>query len=139
MWEKSRSMKRALCLVFVAAAALLAAPAAHARLAVLAVNCGSGKYKPKQIVFACADAGSMVVELRWSSWGGDVARARGRYRWNDCRPACAGGTIRYVRARVRLERPKPCAGKSRRYYQRAVVSRADGRRFAVKLGCPWSI
>jgi hypothetical protein len=47
--------------------------------------------KPSSLVLSCADANSMLKELRWSDWGDATAYATGQITWNDCSPTCVSG------------------------------------------------
>jgi len=44
--------------------------------------------------------------LRWLSWGGPIAIARGFAWLNDCRPYCARGRFHRHKAIVRVRRPR---------------------------------
>ncbi|MHB1087694.1 MAG: hypothetical protein ACYC19_02890 [Acidimicrobiales bacterium] len=47
---------------------------------------------PSSLVLTCADANTLVKDLKWSGWGEPTATATGLGSWNDCTPNCAGGT-----------------------------------------------
>jgi hypothetical protein len=59
------------------------------------IDCGSHQpvVKPNNIIFACADAGLVVDDIHWSSWGPDVAEGDGTEHRNLCQPNCAEGTF----------------------------------------------
>lgn len=65
-----------------------------------------------------------LERLEWSDWGGETAEARGRLAVLECNPNCASGSVRMVRAVVRLSVPVDCP--EGRFYDRAVVT-TDGR------------
>ncbi|MBW4076970.1 MAG: hypothetical protein HIU84_00345 [Acidobacteria bacterium] len=46
---------------------------------------------PSSMVLTCADANTLVKNLRWSGWGEPTATATGLGSWNDCTPNCASG------------------------------------------------
>ncbi len=46
---------------------------------------------PSSMVLTCADANTLVKNLRWSGWGQPTATATGVGSWNDCTPDCASG------------------------------------------------
>lgn len=80
-------------------------PQAAGRTRVLA-NCTHLAVKPRRVVVACADGGIYVVFRHYRSWRHLVARGRGVYSFNDCKPSCAGGTFHHYRgARLRLGHP----------------------------------
>ena len=99
--------------------------------------------KPRQLHPFSADDNAYLYGLRWRSWGGPRAYAKGKAAVNDCEPYCAAG--RFVRrrgARATLYRLMPggCAGKPANYYTRARLRFPRGlglRPFTVKLvrGC----
>ena len=47
--------------------------------------------QPRQLVASCADANSLVANLKWTKWGDVTAYATGTGRWNDCTPTCVAG------------------------------------------------
>src|SRR5690348_12996309 len=57
-------------------------------------DCKTATFEPKQIVLACADLGSLVQDLTWTSWSSTKATATGTWVYNDCTPDCAGGHSR---------------------------------------------
>src|SRR5262249_46637903 len=50
----------------------------------------SGQF-PKYIDFS-ADAGNIVSDISWSSWGPQQAVGHGTWRYQDCVPSCAEGS-----------------------------------------------
>ncbi|MEU6406592.1 hypothetical protein [Streptomyces sp. NPDC046985] len=63
--------------------------------------------RPDAFILACGDGNSRLSSLRWSTWNGRTAVARGVNFVNDCKPYCAAGTFRSYPVEVRLERPEP--------------------------------
>ena len=51
------------------------------------------------------DGSVALAHLRWKSWGGSVARARGVLSASDCTPNCAQGHRTNRRAQVKLSSP----------------------------------
>ena len=104
-------------------------------------NCTGSKYKPRGILFACADGNFYVKRLRWKSWHTYRAKARGVYHFNDCKPDCAGGTFHKRRGRLLLRRRQWCPEVDRHVFKRARVTYNrpwHGRRkFSFKLFCPF--
>ena len=85
---------------------------------VLVSKCGAvGVQRPREIVLTCGDAGLLVQHMRWSTWGGRVAIARGDQFANDCDPACVSGTFHKTRVTVHLYKRRACPGRSHLYYR----------------------
>ena len=72
-------------------AACAAASSAQAGAVPVISDCGKFSAKPKEITLFCADAGAVLRNLSWSSWGGAKASATGIKSANDCSPNCAAG------------------------------------------------
>lgn len=80
-----------------------AAPAPNPNRTYVVDCAGELDYKPKQILFACADAGVYFGNIRWSKWNMNEAVGRGTLFYNTCEPSCAAGdVIRYKRVRIEL-------------------------------------
>jgi hypothetical protein len=104
---------------------------------VLVSECGQiGVQRPKEIVFTCADAGFRIEHLRWSSWGGKVAVARGTQMQNTCDPFCAAGNFRITAVTLRLFKRRVCPGRSHLYYLDGAIVEPSGKRTSVGLFCP---
>ena len=54
-------------------------------------DCRTPTLEPAEIVLACADYGSILERLHWTSWTSTRATAVGTYVYNDCSPNCAEG------------------------------------------------
>lgn len=106
------------------------------RIILASQSCRDGIRRPKAIVFACADFGLSIDHLRWSSWGGRVARGHGTYRYNDCDPYCAARHFHASPAEIHLYRRRRCPGRSHLYYQDATVIPAGGAARKLFVGCP---
>jgi hypothetical protein len=63
--------------------------------------------------------------LKWSSWGGAKAQARGVAHLLVCQPTCAEGTEQEIAATVVLSKPKTC-GRTRWYAKAAVTLDREG-------------
>ncbi len=81
--------------VLAACTTVAAATASSASSALKITNCTHAVTRPSSLVLACADANTLLRSLRWSSFGGATARARGNLEVNTCTPNCASG--RFVR------------------------------------------
>lgn len=57
------------------------------------------------VLYLTYDGAVVVKSVRWSSWGGSVARATGVYSASDCNPSCATGQRTNSQARVTLSSP----------------------------------
>lgn len=51
--------------------------------------------KPSTVTIACADAGTGVQDLHWTSWTSKLASGHGTFWQNDCTPNCAAGHFHY--------------------------------------------
>lgn len=60
--------------------------------------------EPTSILFS-ADGGNIVGGIRWASWTDRSAVGSGTWGYNDCQPACAGGTITHYPATIELSAP----------------------------------
>ena len=56
--------------------------------------------RPRALTIACADDGIALVDLRWSGWGAETARASGELQDNPCVPSCVAS--RQVQYPVRV-------------------------------------
>lgn len=83
-------------------------------------HCGQLEVKPADLVLSCADASTMLTDLRWTRWSNGSAKATGSYEVNDCSPTCVAGTTREYRAKVTLSVPKVQAGK--RVFTKATIT-----------------
>ena len=54
---------------------------------------GKAQVKPGTIALACADNGTGLTNLHWTSWTPQLASAYGTEWQNDCQPNCAQGHI----------------------------------------------
>jgi hypothetical protein len=85
--------------------------------------------KPKNYILTCADAGSVLAHLSWSSWTGEQAVATGVHQLNNCTPNCAEGKFISYPAVITLSRPEPLAGHpGETYFSRLTVRYTTGQR-----------
>lgn len=103
-------------------------------------NCLHLRYKPRYILFACADGGFYVRQTEWSSWHRFRATGHGVFHQNDCEPSCAGGTFHTVPGRIVLKDRMRCPEQHHYAFDRAVIT-FDGTllgRHRVRAGmfCP---
>ena len=75
-------------------------------------NCEILEQRPEQLTKYCADAGVLIYDIEWKSWGYDGAEGTGTYSENLCEPNCAEGerveakiegtrVLRYLNANTR--------------------------------------
>jgi hypothetical protein len=96
--------------VCVSALALAAVPAMSSTKVLFPANCGKPTYKPTKIVVTCGDANNQLVNIKWESYGTDVASGKATAKVNDCQPNCASGKPKNYPAVVDLKKPKNCGG-----------------------------
>jgi hypothetical protein len=89
------------------------------RVYVRGPGCDSETYRASTIIFFCADAGVIVTNIRYRSYGGSVATGTALQHANDCNPFCARGTISTARVTIRLSNVVRCEGTL--FYSRAVT------------------
>jgi hypothetical protein len=115
--RKDRQLSR---LIIIAAIALIATAAAQASSrGPFLNNCGKLVMHPKTFTIACGDGNYLVKSLKWSSWGGRAATARGKASVNTCKPTCAAGTFRSYAVKVTASRRTTC-GRHREYMRLTV-------------------
>jgi hypothetical protein len=104
-----RSLKVLALTIGAAALALaLTVPATGATKVLFPSNCGKPTYKPTKIVVTCGDANNVLVNVKWESYGTDVASGKATAKINDCEPNCAAGKVKNYPAVVDLKKPKDC-------------------------------
>jgi hypothetical protein len=54
-------------------------------------DCENLEQRPDQLTKFCADAGVLVYDIKWKSWGYNGAEGTGTYSENLCDPNCAEG------------------------------------------------
>ena len=107
----------------------------------LAADCRRAEFKPRQLMFACADGGYYVNRLTWESWHPFKARGRGLFHQNDCKPSCAGGEFHEEWGTLVLRHRQWCK-KIHRYvykfahvhYDESLLGESDE---SFKLYCPF--
>jgi hypothetical protein len=125
------------------AAALLAycVMAASAASTVKITNCIKASSRPQSLTLACGDGNTVLSGLRWSSFGGPSAQARGTLEANTCEPNCAAGKVVRYPVAVSATKVRKCKGGLRVYDK--VTLRFTGRTPSSSaglkhwtLGCP---
>jgi hypothetical protein len=124
-------------------AALLAygVMAASAASTVKITNCVKASAQPKNLTLTCGDGNTVLSGLRWSSFGGPSAQARGTFETNTCEPNCAAGKVVRYPVAVSATAVRKCKGGLRvynkltlRFTGRAPTSSKSFKRWS--LGCP---
>jgi hypothetical protein len=75
------------------------------------INClVKSQTRPSNFILTCADAGDVLAQLHWASWGSGAAFATGIEQINNCKPNCAAGKFINYPVLVNLWRPEPLRG-----------------------------
>ena len=79
-----------LIIIALTAGSVLAFGKSYAR-DIYTYNCELLEQRPEQLTKFCADAGVLVYDIKWKSWGYNGAEGTGTYSQNLCEPNCAEG------------------------------------------------
>jgi len=114
-------------------AVLASAAPAQARAAAprgdVIVNCaGRAQVRPSTYVLTCADGNDYLAGLRWVSWAGGAAFARGTEHVNDCIPNCAQGPFHAYPVLVTTWRAESRPGHAGQRYFSRLTEIYTGRR-----------
>jgi hypothetical protein len=114
---------------------------ASAASTVKITNCVKASSAPKTLTLACGDGNTVLSGLRWSSFGGASASARGTLKMNTCEPNCAAGKVVSYPVAVQASDQRNCKQGARvynkitlRFTGRAPKSANSLKRWT--LGCP---
>jgi hypothetical protein len=134
-------MRRALFLTLLLAGAIGLSALAKGNARRVVGDCSKSQVRPSSIRVGCANANLSLTRLRWSSFGGVTAHARGRYTYNSCRPDCARGHVISDPVLVVLSRAAICRDNFDDYRQAtvtfgAVRPEATPAVYALALACP---
>jgi hypothetical protein len=129
--------------VTLAAAVLVAAftISASAATSLKITNCNTASSRPKQFTLACGDGNTVLKGLKWSSFGGVTAQAKGTLEMNTCEPNCAEGKDVSYPVKLKATSPRTCK-KGLRVYNKLMIQftgRAPKSASILKrwtLGCP---
>jgi hypothetical protein len=81
------------------------------------INClFKSQTRPSNFILTCADAGDVLAQLHWVSWGSGAAFATGIEQINNCKPNCAAGKFINYPVLVNLWRPEPLRGHPGTFY-----------------------
>jgi hypothetical protein len=127
----------ALAVAIVAVGAIAAFAASPLKI----TNCNSASSRPKSLTLACGDGNTVLKGLKWSSFGGASAQAKGTLEMNTCEPNCAAGKDVSYPVSVKATSPRTCK-KGVRVYNKLTLKftgRAPKSAGSLKgwtLGCP---
>lgn len=65
-------------------------------------DCFQLQVRPSSLVYSCADGGSGLEHMHWTTWSSKLASGYGAYYANDCIPNCADGHFHTYQALVVL-------------------------------------
>jgi hypothetical protein len=100
-----------LAATMIASGAMSAAGASNTKI----TNCVKASSRPKTLTLTCGDGNTVLSGLRWTSFGGANANAKGTFETNTCEPNCAQGkTVRYP-VSVKATDPRNCKAGLRVY------------------------
>jgi hypothetical protein len=123
--------------VLVAAFAISASAAAPLKI----TNCDTASSRPKRFTLACGDGNTVLKGLKWSSFGGATAQAKGTLEMNTCEPNCAQGKDVSYPVKLKATSPRTCKNGLRVYNKLMIqfTGRAPRSASTLKrwtLGCP---
>ncbi len=87
----------------------------------------SPKYKPAQIIIACADGGDYVGAIQWHTWGGATATGSGVEHIKTCVPSCSESRFARYPVRLVLSKRRYCSKHTETEYRRLTVTFTDRR------------
>jgi len=133
--------------LLLASATLAAAIVAFAAISAFAAsplkitNCNQASSRPKSFTLACGDGNTVLKGLKWSSFGGATAQAKGTFTINLCEPNCAAGKAASFPVTVKASDPRNCKGGLRVYDKvtlkfKGKSPKTEGELNRWTLGCP---
>ena len=99
-----------LVLVFVVASDPSAAYRGHKVYVATNANAADARYRPHHF-WLSGDPTLLATKVKWTRYGGKVAKARGIGHANNCSPSCANGHFKKGKIRLRLSGPKKVCGR----------------------------
>jgi hypothetical protein len=127
----------ALAAVIVAVGAI----AAFASSPLKITNCNQASSRPKSLTLTCGDGNTVLKGLKWSSFGGASALAKGTFVINLCEPNCAAGKDASYPVTAKASGQRSCKKGLRVYSKLALqftgrAPKSAGRLKNWTLGCP---
>lgn len=128
-------------LALAAAIVAVGAIAAFAASPLKINNCVKASSRPKSLTLACGDGNTVLKGLKWSSFGGATAQAKGTFTINLCEPNCAEGKAASFPVTVKASDPRKCKGGLRVYNKvtlefKGTAPKSQGEENHWTLGCP---
>ncbi len=128
-------------LALAAAIVAVGAIAAFAASPLKINNCVKASSRPKSLTLACGDGNTVLKGLKWSSFGGATAQAKGTFTINLCEPNCAEGKAASFPVTVKASDPRKCKGGLRVYNKvtlkfKGTAPKSQGELNHWTLGCP---
>jgi hypothetical protein len=127
--------------ILIAVLLVYGAMVASAASTVKITNCVKASARPKNLTLACGDGNTVLSGLRWSSFGGPSAQARGTLKMNTCEPNCAAGKVVSYPVAVSATAIRKCKAGLRVYnkvtlrFTGSAPSASSGLKHWT-LGCP---
>ena len=138
-----RSYNRHIPRIGIIAAILVAAfaTATSASSTLKITNCFKASSRPTTLTLTCGDGNTALSKLRWQSFGGASASAKGTFETNTCTPNCAAGKVVRYPAAVTASDPRSCKAGLRVYDKLTLrftgrQPKSAGRLKRWTLGCP---
>lgn len=129
-------------LALAAAILALGAIAASASSPLKINNCVKASSRPESLTLACGDGNTVLKGLKWSSFGGATAQAKGTFTIDLCEPNCAAGKAASFPVTVTASSPRNCKGGLRVYNKLTLAfkgkspKKTEGSLTRWTLGCP---
>ncbi len=101
--------------VVVAALVTLGAGATLGASGLKITDCNRAGTRLRTVTLTCGDGNTLLRGLRWSSFGGAVARASGTFLTNTCEPNCAQGKVVRYQVQVKAGSSRSCKNGLRVY------------------------
>jgi hypothetical protein len=104
-------------------------------------GCVNGAFKPKVIIYTCADARSRITGIDWDSWTRSKASGSGFDRFPDCKnlPIYSCKHEARLPAKITLSRARYCTNVERNSFTSMLVEHtekdATPKRFTIPFPC----
>ncbi|MGH2902484.1 MAG: hypothetical protein ACRDK7_02660 [Solirubrobacteraceae bacterium] len=128
-------------LALAAAIVAVGAIAASAASPLKITNCFHASSRPTSVTLTCGDGNTVLKGLKWSSFGGATAQAKGTFTIDLCEPNCAAGKAASFPVTVKASGRRSCKGGLRVYNKLTLTFRGkspktEGNLTRWTLGCP---
>jgi hypothetical protein len=107
--------------ILVAVLVMLGTTGAAASSGTKITNCSKALSSPTSVTLTCADGNTLLTKLRWSSFGGPTATAKGTFQTNTCKPNCASGKVVKYPATIKASGRLGCKGGVRVYARLSIA------------------